>query len=325
MRIASIDIGTNTIRLLIADLGGSDCLAPIARKDLITRLGEGFSTSGRISDAAAQRTIAGLKKFQALIEYHKTERVRAVATSVVRAAANGAVFAQKVREETGLEICPISGEAEARLAACGALLPVNVAYDQALIFDIGGGSTEFIVTEGTAPREVLSIDLGVVHLTERYLHHDPPLATERAVIEEEISLAVHDVRARLGMAALYPFAPHARVELVGIAGTPTTLAAIDLGLKEYDRDKVNNHFMSRARIRELYRELAALSSEQRLLIPGLQAGREDLILPGSMIITAVMETFGFKTLRVIDSGILEGLILAYSSSPGASMPCFSRR
>lgn len=325
MRIGSIDIGTNTIRLLIADHGRGGSLAPIVRKDIITRLGEGFSASGRISDAAAERTIVGLKEFQALIAHHKPDQVHAVATSVVRAAENGTLFRQRVRKETGLEIHLISGETEARLAARGALIAMNTVYDQALIFDIGGGSTEFIVTSGTTPLEVISIDLGVVHLAERHLHHDPPLARECAAMEEEIARTVYDVRARLVAAARYPFTPQARVELVGIAGTPTTLAAIDLGLRRYDRDQVNNHLMSKGRIAELYRELAGLYAQQRLLLPGLQEGREDLVLPGSLITITVMETFGFKTLRVIDSGILEGLILVYSSSPDASIPCFSSR
>lgn len=325
MRIASIDIGTNTIRLLIADRKEGACLAPIARKDIITRLGEGFSTSGSISDAAVQRTVTGLKEFRALIEYHRTERVLAVATSVVRAAPNGAVFAQRVREETGIEIRAISGETEAQLAARGALLPVSAAYDQALIFDIGGGSTEFILTQGATPLEVISIDLGVVHLTERYLHHDPPREAERATIEREIAGALHPVRERLGASGLFPFPPRSRAELIGIAGTPTTLAAVDLGLRKYDRDRVNNHLLSQTRISELCQKLSSLSSGQRLLLPGVQAGREDLIIAGSMIVVAVMETLGFSVLRVIDSGILEGLILTYSSSPGASIPCFSSR
>jgi exopolyphosphatase / guanosine-5'-triphosphate,3'-diphosphate pyrophosphatase len=325
MRIASIDIGTNTIRLLVADLEKGDCLTPITRKDIITRLGEGFSRSGKISDPAMQRTIAGLTEFRALIDNWKTDRVRAVATSVVRAAPNGVAFLRRVREETGIEVCAISGETEAHLAVRGALLPVHDAYDQALIFDIGGGSTEFIVTRGTVPIEAISVDLGVVHLTERHLRHDPPLASELAAIENDIAGTVQTVRERLDAASFPARTPSSRALLIGIAGTPTTLAALDLALREYDRDRVHNHLLSRERIAELYQQLITLPSAQRLLLPGLQAGREDLIIPGSLITVAVMDSFGFPVLRVIDSGILEGLILSYSSSPGASIPCFSRR
>jgi len=203
-------------------------------------------------------------------------------------------------------------------------LPVDSAFDQAFIFDIGGGSTEFILTDGTTLLMTESIDLGVVYLAETYLHHDPPQEKEVAALEKTIRLTIEEVRKDFQRASLYPFKPDARVMLIGIAGTPTTLAAIDLAMAVYDRSIVMNHILQRERIASIFRELTGKDAAKRLLIPGLQKGREDLIIPGTLIVRAIMDAFGFSVVRVIDSGILEGLILSYSS-PGASIPCFSRR
>ena len=324
MRVAAIDVGTNTTRLLIADYAGGEKFTSVFRKEVITRLGEGFSSRGVLSPEAMHRTFAALKDFKKLIAEHETNKIIAVATSVVRDAHNGKDFIDQVRDQTEIEIILISGETEANVACRGALLPVDCEYDHAFIFDIGGGSTEFILTKKTEVVRVESINLGVVHLTERYLHHDPPQEEELATIEKIITTKIHDVKKKFQIASLHPFSFAHRSILIGIAGTPTTLAAVDLQLAQYDREKVTNHLVEVKRVKEIFRELIVKTAAERLSLPGLQKGREDLIIPGILIILGVMEVSGFSVLRVIDSGILEGLVLSYSSS-GASIPCFSRR
>ena len=325
MRIAAIDVGTNTIRLLVADCAEKkEEFKTIFRKQLITRLGSEFTSRKAISESAMERTIRGLIDFRRNITSLRVDKVIAVATGVVRKAKNSLDFIQKVKEEAGIEIHPISGEIEAKLSARGALLPVNSEFDRALIFDIGGGSTEFILTQETELLMVESIELGVVHLSEEQLYNDPPKKKELTEIEKIVDFKIREVRKRFQRASFFPFKPESRVILIGIAGTATTLAAIDLKLVEYDREKVINHTLEIKRITEIFRELIRMPAAQRLSVPGVEKGREDLIIPGLIIILKIMEFFDFSVLRIIDSGILEGLVLSYSSS-GKSIPCFSKR
>lgn len=325
MRIAAIDVGTNTIRLLVADCPGNKGeFKPIFRKQLITRLGAEFTSRRAISESAMERTVMGLIDFKRNIISLGADKVIGVATGVVRKAKNSQDFIQRVKEEAGIEIQLISGEIEAKLSARGALLPVNSEFDQALIFDVGGGSTEFILTHGTELLMVESIDLGVVHLSEEQLYNDPPQKKELTEIEKIVDFKIRDVRKRFQRTSFFPFKPNSRVILIGIAGTATTLAAIDLRLVEYDREKIINHTLESKRIAEILRELIRMPAAKRLSVPGLEKGREDLIIPGLIIVLKIMKVFGFSVLRVIDSGILEGLVLSYSSS-GKSIPCFSKR
>ncbi|MBN2468469.1 MAG: exopolyphosphatase [Deltaproteobacteria bacterium] len=309
MRAAAIDVGTNTVRLLVADCGSNQVFTPVLRREQITRLGGGF-TEGRLSQAAIKRTVESLKNFQGILKKSQAETVFAVGTSVVRNARNRIAFIETVRRETGIEIHPVSGLVEARLAARGALLPVNDPDDSAFIFDIGGGSTEFIFTSNAEVLRMETIDLGVVHLTEHYLLTDPPRKGELTALKETVYPKVAAVRENFQSAGFYPFSTGAQTRLIGIAGTPTTLAAIDLRLSEYDRGKVTNHCLTSDRIRELFEDLTKKRAEERLLTPGLQKGREDLIIPGIIIVEAVMDLFGFAVLRVVDSGILEGILLS---------------
>jgi len=234
--------------------------------------------------------------------------IQAIATSVVREANNGPAFAIRVRESIGIDLKVVSGETEAALATRGALLPVSVPFDNTLIVDIGGGSTEFIFTDKTSPLFIQSTDLGVVRLTENLLHHDPPSSDEIDGVRRFINDRTTAVKKQLYTQGFtVPFTSN--VLLIGIAGTPTTMAAMDLQLEEYDRERVTNHTLSQSRIRSLFQRLCDKSSTQRLTLPGMQQGREDLIIPGMLITLQVMETFELDPLRVIDSGILEGLIL----------------
>ncbi|MCX8012018.1 MAG: Ppx/GppA family phosphatase, partial [Desulfobacterota bacterium] len=319
-RIATIDVGTNTVRLLIADYDSGDKIFPVVRKEVITRLGGNFFPQKIITPAASERTIAVLRDFKKLIDEYKPEMVIAVGTSVIRESTNRANFIAQVQNQTGIKIIPISGEIEAKISSYGALLPVNCYYDQAFIFDIGGGSTEFILTQKNTIVKLESVPLGVVHLSEKYFFNDPPTLEELDRTENLVREKIWQLRENFQKVNFYPFKSNSKVILIGIAGTPTTIAAIDLKLTHYDQEKVTNHLLEFIRIKEIFRKLVVLKADERSKLPGLQKGREDLIIPGIIITMAVMEAFSFSQLQVIDSGLLEGLILFYSSS-GRSMPC----
>ncbi len=310
MRKAAIDIGTNTTRLLIADYFGGDQFTPVFRREVITRLGGGFTRKRGIANEARERTVAALSEFNDIITDLGTESVVAVATSVVREASNKQTFVERAEKTAGIYVRVISGETEAALATRGALLPVTLPFDHALILDIGGGSTEFILTNGISPHLIESTDLGVVRLTEESLHHDPPDASELAALEQTITNRIRKVRKLFQAKGGLPFRPGSRIILVGIAGTPTTIAAIDLQMQEYDQKRITNHTLTRKGVEKIFQRLVHKTTTERLLIPGLQKGREDLIIPGLMITLGVMDIFELMHLRVIDSGILEGIILA---------------
>jgi exopolyphosphatase/guanosine-5'-triphosphate,3'-diphosphate pyrophosphatase len=257
-----------------------------------------------------ERAIAVLHEFRSLTVEFEVDSLSAVATSVVREACNGPAFVQKARKKTLIELTVISGEAEARLASRGALLPIHSPFDHALIFDIGGGSTEFILTDSASPLLAESIRLGVVHLTEERLRHDPPAIEELAALRRAVNARIQGVRDLFQAKGFFPFRTDSPPILIGIAGTPTTIAAIDLQMPEYDRDRITNHTLTRERIAEIFLQLVRRTAAQRLLIPGVQQGREDLIIPGIMITMGIIDAFSLAPLRVIDSGILEGIILS---------------
>lgn len=309
IRRAAIDIGTNTTRLLVADYDGANTFTPVFRREMITRLGGGFTEAGGIADDAMERTVAVLQEFKNTMDDLKVESLVAVATSVVREACNGKKFINRVKDSAGIDITVITGEIEAKLATRGALLPIQSPFDHVLIFDIGGGSTEFIFTNGTNPLFIESTDLGVIHLTETILHDDPPTVDQIAAVRQAVRNRLTQLRSRFEGQELFPFSPDDRVILIGIAGTPTTIAAIDLEMKEYDRDRITNHKLTSPHIEKIFQRLIQLPNAQRLNIPGLQKGREDLIIPGIIITQEVMDVFNLAPLRIIDSGILEGILL----------------
>ncbi|MFQ5465509.1 MAG: exopolyphosphatase [Thermodesulfobacteriota bacterium] len=323
MRYASIDIGTNTLRLLVADLDGSGgrkdgaALAPVLYESRITRLGGGYTPARGIDPAAAERTLKGLEDFRSVIDRAGgVEGVFAVATSVVRRAANSDRLVAGARRRAGVEIEVISGAEEARLSLLGVATVVGGAGPaRMLVMDIGGGSTEFVVSEGCAPAGQWSMEMGVVHLSEDHLRSDPPAAGELRAIEGEVALVIEELRSGMRASGVDPggLGPSGGVTFVGTAGTVTTLAALDLGLDAYDRDRVNNHVLTRERVGGLYRRLAALTLAERSKLPGLEKGREDLIIPGLAITIAAMDSFGFAELKVSDAGLLEGVLLDRAS------------
>ncbi|MBI1911687.1 MAG: Ppx/GppA family phosphatase [Deltaproteobacteria bacterium] len=310
MKYASIDIGTNTLRLLIAEPDGAK-LKPLIYKRAITRLGGSYTEEGGIDKLSAKRTVDALVDFKKIISENKITEVTAVATSVVRRAANRQWFLDEVKKKAGIEISVISGDEEARLSLLGVLSVIEDKSEKQVVIDIGGGSTEFIFTTGLEMHGAWSMEMGVVHLTENHLKSDPPKKTELQALEKEIERVISELKGLMLRGGIYPedYSSRRGATFIGTAGTITTLAAMDQNLEVYDRDRINNYRLSKKRIQEIYEYLVSLTIKERSEVLTLEKGREDLIIPGSAITLFVMDSFGFDEIKVSDAGLLEGIIL----------------
>jgi len=303
MRIASIDIGTNTLRLLIGELTEAGTVEKLHIQRVITRLGEGFSqNNGIISELAAQRTIRALSGFADVLSDYRVEHVRAVATSVVRESSNKEEFKERVNTETGLNIEIISGEEEAVLTVNGVLGSVTVTTEDALIFDIGGGSTEYIHVRGNTIISLKSVPLGVIHMTEQYLSNNINSESELAHLTQYID---NILASKL---TDFDIPDTSILSLIGTAGTPTTLAAIELKLDPYKPSLVNSFILSRVMIVHMLKKLSSMTAEERLSLTGLEKGREDLIVSGTLTVLRTMNRFSKDSLIVSDGGLLEGVL-----------------
>lgn len=300
---ASIDIGTNTLRLLIAETHNKK-LQPFFLQRIITRLGGDYKEDIGISAAAEERTISALGVFAEKIKEYDIKEIKAVATSVVRRAKNKKKFLKNVLEKTGLNVRVITGEEEARLSLLGVLSVIGNGNKKCLVVDIGGGSTEFIKVDAGKMICAWSMEMGVVHLTENYLKTDPPAHNELDAMENEINGTIEDLK---GLIKKDDFLSSA--VFIGTAGTITTLAAIDMRLEKYDPEKINNYILSCRAVKKIYRHLASLPLKQREELLSLEKGREDIIIPGAAIVLKAMEGFGFDKITVSDAGLLEGILL----------------
>lgn len=311
MKYASIDIGTNTLRLLIAGAEGEGKIKPLIYERAITRLGGNYTEDKGIDRDSAERALKALESFASEIKKAGVDDVTAVATSVVRRARNREAFINEVFNRTGIKINVISGGEEARLALLGVLSVLKDGSGNRVVMDIGGGSTEFIFTKGNELKGSWSMEMGVVHLAEKHLKSDPPKESELRALEEEVASVIDGLRVGMEEGGVSPFDYCAEKDcvFVGTAGTITTLAALDQDLQIYDRDRINNYTLTRERIREMYGQLSGLKLREREAILSLEKGREDLIIPGSAITLIVMEAFGFKWMKVSDAGLLEGIII----------------
>jgi len=305
---ASIDIGSNTLRLLIAQ-PSIDPLAIQPWKIInythrITRLGQGLHESGKLSKAGMERTLDALKEFRHLINHHKvqTHSIFAVATAAVREAENGSFFKQLIQQKTGINVSIISGEEEAFRSLLGA---ASVLHDETrndmLLFDIGGGSTEFIRAKEGVINDAISCKLGVVRLVEAHLHSDPPSMGDYMAMKNSTRGHLAKVSAFWGKTS-----PHAPARMVGTAGTVTTLAAVQMELTPYDPVKVNNHRIDREDFNQLRNRLLSMNHHQRESIPAIEAGRADLIIAGLAIIEVIMEKWNYDSFITVDAGLLEG-------------------
>lgn len=303
-RAAALDIGTNTCLLLIAE-GTADAPVAVLERALITRLGKGVDRNGRLDDAAIERTVAALSDYAGEIRKAGVTRVEAVCTSAARDAENGAAFLERAAAVLGVEPRIIAGDEEARLTFEGALTGLHT--DEAVtVFDIGGGSTEIIHGKrelGTVIRAAVSLDVGSVRLTERHVLHDPPTPAELEAVRRDTDAALAG-------------APRERTsELVGVAGTITTLAAIEQQLSVYDATLVHGSTLSRTAIAAQIARLSSVNLEERKRITGLDPGRADVICAGAVIALALCEWAGFDHVRVSDRGVRWGLARRALSAP----------
>ncbi len=298
--LAAIDLGTNTARLLIGRHLPDGTVQPVTVSRRITRLGGGFTRESGISPEARERTLAALHEFAAEMKRHDVQHLRAVATSAVRDAANGKEFCREVLETTGIRLEVINGEEEGLLTLRGVLAVIDKRPESLFVFDVGGGSTEYTLSQGETPLFTRSLPLGVVRLTEG--------KGECEAMIEKIDRELNALRDEVGEKGLLPKVGNAM--LVGTAGTATTLAAISMSMIDYDYRRVNNHTLSRAEIDAIFKRLLPLSPAERLLVPGMEKGREDLILAGCLLTLRTMELFGFERMKVSDFGLLEGILLS---------------
>jgi exopolyphosphatase / guanosine-5'-triphosphate,3'-diphosphate pyrophosphatase len=300
-RLATVDLGSNTVRLLVVEVPPSGSWRVLAEDQRVTRLGEGLAGSGLLASAPMARTASVVAEYVRRATELGALDLRIVATSALRDADNGRQFAAALERATGARVEIVSGEDEARLTVRGVLAGLAGGEDRLLAFDIGGGSTEFILAEHGQVASAVSLTLGVVALAERYPFPARMDADRYARMEAEI-------RTRL-LRELPPAIAGAGVtELVGTAGTVTTLAALDLDLARYDAARVQGHRMSRRVIEQLRDRLGALDLAGRAALPCLEPGRADLILPGVAIVLAALEVIAAGALVVSDWGLREGIM-----------------
>lgn len=300
-RFAGIDIGTLTCRLLIADIGTSGRLTELRSDRRILRLGEGVDQTGQLSVAAMERVIQCLREWRELIDAAHVDATAAVATSAVRDAVNRDEFLGRVKHEAGFEVELISGEEEARRTMLGIRSGLPHEVTDVLALDIGGGSTEFILDRPGQKPVVRSIDIGVVRLGERLLHHDPPTDDE-----------VHQAREWIAgetTAAVADMGNYQKATFVGTAGTITSLAAMAQKLTTYEPARIHNYHLQLTTIQELEHTLLSRNKTDRAGLPGLEKGREEVIAAGAIIIRTIMETLGVSTVLVSDLGLREGVVI----------------
>jgi exopolyphosphatase / guanosine-5'-triphosphate,3'-diphosphate pyrophosphatase len=296
MRVAAIDCGTNSIRLLIADVADGR-LTDVARRMEIVRLGEGVDRTGRLSDEALSRTRKALIGYAAEIAELGVGAVRMCATSASRDASNAQEFREMVRGVLGVDPEVITGDEEARLSFLGAVTGLD-AERPYLIVDIGGGSTEF-VTGGADVEHAISVDIGCVRMTERHLHGNPPTTAE-------IDAATRDITAAVD-AALAAVPGRSARTLVGLAGSVTTVTALAQGLLGYDAERVHHAQVSYAEVARVTADLLAMPVAERLALPVMHPGRADVIGAGALILRIIMERAGQATVIASEHDILDGI------------------
>ncbi|MGW4677109.1 Ppx/GppA phosphatase family protein [Micromonospora taraxaci] len=310
--MAAIDCGTNSIRLLVADLpddsaGPPAPLVDLTRRMEIVRLGEGVDRTGRLAPEAIERTRMALASYAADIEKLGAERVRMCATSASRDAANAADFTEMVQRTLGVAPEVVTGDEEARLSFTGAVrgLPAD-AKAPFLVVDIGGGSTEFVVGDREAGvRAAISVDIGCVRMTERHLPGDPPTPEQVAAAQADIAAAVDR--------ALAAVPGREAATLVGLAGSVTTVVAIAQGLQEYDPERIHHARVSYEAVAQVTADLLGQTRAQRLAIPVMHPGRADVIGAGALVLRVIMERAGMPSVVASEHDILDGI--AWSLQP----------
>jgi exopolyphosphatase/guanosine-5'-triphosphate,3'-diphosphate pyrophosphatase len=303
-RLAALDLGTNNCRLLVAEPSASGFVV-LDSFSRIVRLGEGLAATGRLSDAAMARTLAALKVCARLLGRNRVDRLRCVATEACRRAENGPAFLEQVEQTCGISFEVLHGHEEAKLAMLGCLPLVDPDAGQLLMLDIGGGSTELMLLDrfagSSSEARAISVPLGVVNLAERFGSD----MDEQAYAEMVATVTERLDAARRG----WPWLPaDGRLQMLGTSGTVTTLAAVHLGLRRYDRRKVDGLTLSFDAIRRVGRSLRSMGNAARASNPCIGPGRADLVVAGCALLDAVHQLWPVDRLRVADRGLREGIL-----------------
>lgn len=312
MILAGIDIGTNSIRLLIAE-AGPNTFSELYSARRTTRLGKDLDRTGSLSPASMERSFSALSEFRAHILRFSACRTSAIGTSALRNASNAQEFIAEVDRRAGIAISIVSGEEEARLTLLGVMNALQGRGGRetdllvpALVIDIGGGSTEVIVTNGCGEFFAQSLPLGAVYLAERCVTADPPAVDDIAALRQAVRMELDRAEKR------WPAPPHYAGNrpgiLIGTAGTITTLAAMDQGMVRYDPAGINGSILTRDAVDRIVQKLARSSLRERRTLAGLETGREDIILPGAIITQEIMERYACKEMLVSDGGLREGIV-----------------
>lgn len=303
MRVAAVDCGTNTVRLLIADVAPGRDLVDVERRQIITRLGKDVDATRAFDPEAIARTLAVLADYGQAISDAGCAAVRMAATSAARDATNFEAFAGPAGAAVGVSPEILSGHEEARLAFLGATSALAEERGPFLVVDIGGGSTEFVLGDGGGqPRAAASADMGSVRITEKFIATDPPAPEELAEALSFVADHLVEVEAVVRVA-------EARC-LVGVAGTITTLAAVALGLDRHDPRRTHHHFLSHRNVEALFRRFASETVEERREDPAIEPGRADVITAGTLILVAVLRRWGFDGVLVSEKDVLDGIALS---------------
>jgi exopolyphosphatase/guanosine-5'-triphosphate,3'-diphosphate pyrophosphatase len=297
-RFATIDVGTNTVLLLVAERRGAG-FAPLLERAEITRLGRGVDATGRLDPAAIRETVAVLADYARDARRLGAPIVACVATSAARDASNGAAFFDAARAEAGVAPEVIPGDEEARLVFASAWRDFGRAGEPLAVLDVGGGSTELSFGDGPVPQGRTSLQVGAVRLTERHVRGDPPPAAEVEALRGA---------ARAAVRPLVDLGRGPGGKLVGVAGTVTTLAAVVQALPVYDAERVHGSTLSLEQIERLAGTLGALTVRERQALPGMEPKRADVILGGAIVVAEAMRATGFDALTVSDRGVRWGLL-----------------
>ncbi len=306
-RFASIDIGTNTFRLLIAQVAFDSTRArylidEICSERTVTRLGDSITKEGTLRENSIGKSIEILKRYNELISRHNVSRTTAIATAALREAKNRAYFIEMAKERAGLDVEVVSGEREAVITASGILMDVD-REQPALLLDIGGGSTELIFYRNNQPELIRSLDLGVLYLAGNYMVHDPPLRKDLIAMKTEITeILEKEIQLFRGYCSPDNM-------FIGTAGTVTALAAISQGLSFFDHDKIHKYQLSLEDAQSIYERMSVMSLADRAELLPFDPSRLDILVPGTVMLISLMELFGFKDISVSNYGLREGILI----------------
>jgi exopolyphosphatase/guanosine-5'-triphosphate,3'-diphosphate pyrophosphatase len=298
MRIAAIDIGTNTILMLVAEMGDNGELVTINDEQVFARLGKGVDAEKRIKPDTFERVSNFLRMYQTRANECRCDKILACGTSALRDAINKVEFCEFIRSRLGINIRILSADEEAAYTYQGTLSGVKDRVGTYAVLDIGGGSTEIVVGDRIGPHLKRSIDIGAVRITERYFKQSPPL--EKSLMEASDFLDGQTMQIEK---------LDENVHLYGVAGTLTTLAGIDIGLTEFDRSKIDNHVLIKASIQSIFGDMKTKTLDELRRFPSMPAGREDVIVAGILILLRVMEKLQRDSIRVSVRGLRYGIAL----------------